>query len=214
MWTFTGSRNERASSSPLHKIEMKKISTLSCKKFLIGCALLLCAHGDTPAQKKTDAPRFEDYAVAVRRGKAAPLNQRSHPLARKYRTLLGQQVKEAGVNFAGHYTLASVGCGTGCSISAIIDARTGRAFFPNEFLGWTSIVGDYEPPEGEELWTFRAGSRLLRVVGRSNIGRTGEERYGASGIYYYEWINNRLRLVKFTPVGSYPEADPPSRQTR
>lgn len=185
------------------------------KKIPVVFALLLCLGGTAAAQEaKSDAPRFEDYSVAVWRGKGAPLNQRSHPLARKYRTLMGEQIKEAGVNFAGRYTLASVGCGTGCSITAFIDARTGRAFFPNELLGWTGIVGDYDPPEGEEPWTYRAGSRLLRAVGRPNIGRMGEERYGASGIYYYEWNNNRLRLVKFTPAGSYPEADPPRKGAR
>jgi hypothetical protein len=185
------------------------------RKILVVFALLVCLHGNIRAQEaKSDAPRFENYAVAVWRGKVAPLNQRSHPLARKYRTLLSQQVRDAGVNFAGRYTLASVGCGTGCSITSIIDARTGRASFPKELLGWTGIVGDYDPPEGEEPWTYRAGSRLLRAVGRPNIGSVGEERYGASGIYYYEWSRNRLRLVKVVPVGSYPDADPPKSGAR
>jgi hypothetical protein len=183
------------------------------KEILVGFALLLSLFSHAAAQqKKTVEPRFEDYAVGVWRGKAASLNQRSHPLARKYRTLLGQQLREEGVNFAGRYTLATVGCGTGCSISAIIETRTGRAFFPKELLGWTGIVGDYEAPEGEEPWTYRADSRLIRLVGRANIGGTGEERYAPSGIYYYEWRNNRLRLVKFTHVGSYPDADPPQKQ--
>lgn len=181
------------------------------KEILVAFALLLCFGVNAAAQQTADAPRFEDYSVFRWMGKVKPLNLRSHPLARKYRTLLRQQVKEEGVNFAGRYTLATVGCGTGCSISAIIDARTGRASFPNELLGWTGIVGDYEPSEGEDLWTYRPGSTLLRLIGRPNIGKVGEERYGASGIYYYEWKNNRLRLVKSVPVGSYPEADPPRR---
>jgi hypothetical protein len=155
------------------------------------------------------APRFEDFAAVVWRGKVAPLDQRSHALARKFRTVIREQREEAGVNFAGHYTIASAGCGTGCSISAVVDARTGRAYFPNEFNGWTSIVGDYEMPEGEEPWTYRAESRLLKAVGRPHIGKPGEERYAASGIYYYEWKNDCLRLIKFIPVGSYPNADPP-----
>lgn len=100
-----------------------------------------------------------------------------------------------------------MGCGTGCSITGIIDARTGRACFPHELNGWTGIVGDYEFPEGEEQGMFRANSRLLRAVGRPNIGNVTEERHGPSGIYFYDWVNNRLRLVQFTPVGSYPEAD-------
>jgi hypothetical protein len=185
---------------------------MSC--LMVACLTLVVAVNPRwTAAQETGAPRFEDYAVAIRRAKVAPLDlQRSHPLARTYRTTIRQQLREEGINFAGHYTLASAGCGTGCSIVAIVDARTGRAYVPKELDGWTSIVGDYEPPEGEEVWTFSAGSRLLRAVGRPNIGRAGEERHGASGIYYYAWTNNRLRLVKFTPVGSYPEADPPERR--
>lgn len=181
---------------------------------LIVACLALVALIDTrrASAQETDAPRLEDYAVAVSREKVAPLDLRSHPLARKYRTMIREQLRQEGVNFAGHYTLASAGCGTGCSIGAIIDARTGRAYFPKELNGWTSIIGDYDPPEGEDLWTFRPGSRLLRGLGRPNIGKAGEERYGASGIYYYEWTNNRLRLVKFTQVGSYSKADPPKRR--
>ncbi|HJR08407.1 MAG TPA: hypothetical protein VJ842_14190 [Pyrinomonadaceae bacterium] len=162
--------------------------------------------------QEAGAPRFEAYRVAVRRGMSAPLNPGSHKLARHYRTLLRRQQRQEGVNFAGHYTLAAVGCGTGCSVTAIIDARTGRAYFPNELDGWTSIVGDYEFAEGEDVRTFRADSRLLRAIGRPNIGKATEERHGPSGIYYYEWINQRLRLVRFKPVGSYPEADPPEKR--
>lgn len=172
--------------------------------------LVLCASVEVRSiAKKTPTPSFEDYPAVVWRGKVAPLNLRSHPLARKFRTVIREQRKEAGVNFAGHYTIASAGCGTGCSITGVIDARTGQAYFPNEFNGWTGIVGDYEIPEGEEPWTYQSGSRLLKAIGRPHIGKPGEERYGPSGIYFYEWKNNRLRQVKFTPVGSYPAADPP-----
>jgi hypothetical protein len=181
-------------------------------RFIVACLSLAAALTAPSLAQERDAPRFEDYPAAVRRGRVAPLDLSSHPLARTYRTLLRQQLREEGVNFAGRYTLASVGCGTGCSISAIIDARNGRAYFPRELTGWTGIVGDYDIPEGEDSWTYRAGSRLLRVVGRPNIGAAREERHGPSGIYYYEWTGRRLRLVRFTHVGSYPKADPPGRR--
>lgn len=179
-------------------------------QFIVACLVLAAgAAGEPSLAQGAAGPRFEDYRVAVRRGRVAPLDVRSHRLARTYRTLMRRQLREEGVNFAGRYTLASVGCGTGCSVTAVIDARDGRAYFPDELNGWTSIVGDYDIPEGEEQRMFRADSRLLRVVGRPNIGRADEERHGPSGIYYYAWANNRLRLVKFVHVGSYPEADPP-----
>jgi hypothetical protein len=162
-----------------------------------------------PAASQSKAPRFKEYRVAVSRDRVTPLDLRSHTLARHYRTLLRQQQRDKGVNFAGRYTLASVGCGTGCSITAIIDARTGKAHFPTELNGWTGIVGDYEPREGEEPWEYHADSRLLRATGRPNIGDPFEERHGPSEIYYYAWDGARLLKVGFTYVGSYPETDPP-----
>jgi hypothetical protein len=178
---------------------------------IVVCLTLCVTVGSRSVAQEAETPRFKDYSVAVRRGRTATLDLRSHRMARTFRTLLRQQLREEGVNFAGHYTLASMGCGTGCSISAIIEARTGRAHFPGELFGWTGIVGDYDPPEGEEPWMFRADSRLLRLVGRPNIGTAKEDRHGPSGIYYYEWVNDRLHLVKFTHVGSYPDADPAKR---
>ena len=186
---------------------------------IIWCSLLCFAAltaVEVTAKAQEQAPRFEDYRVSIWRGKKAPLNLQSHPLAQKYRTLISQQMRDVGINFAGRYTLASMGCGTGCSITAIVDARTGYAYFPKQLSGWIGIVGDYDPPENEDPWTFHSASRLLRAIGRENIGGISDERYGPSGIYYYEWKNNRLRLVKFTHVGSYPDpatpADVPQRR--
>src|SRR4051812_35607375 len=157
---------------------------------VIACVALAASPASHPraqqsAASRSKAPRFKEYRVAVSRGRVTPLNLRSHTLARRYRTLLRGQQRDEGVNFAGRYTIASVGCGTGCSITAIVDAHTGKAYFPTELNGWTGIVGDYEPPEGEEPWTYHANSRLLRATGRPNIGDPLEERHGPSGIYYY-----------------------------
>src|SRR4028119_1917909 len=110
------------------------------EKLLVAFALLFLVVNSV-AQERSDTPRFENYAVTVWRGKVAPLSLGSHPWTRKYRTLLRQQIKEAGVNFAGRYTLASVGCGTGCSITAIIDARPGRGFFPQGRWGGGGRAG-------------------------------------------------------------------------
>jgi hypothetical protein len=46
------------------------------------------------------------------------------------------------------------------------------------------------------------------MLGRPRIGNLKDERYGPSGIYFYEWANDRLRLVKVVKVGSYPTRDP------
>lgn len=42
-----------------------------------------------------------------------------------YRTKL-RQGTALGPNFAGHYTVVLWGCGTGCQVASVVDARTGR----------------------------------------------------------------------------------------
>jgi hypothetical protein len=189
-----------------------KISLLLCAALLVAASAGGAARSQSQGTAREGEPRFQSFPADVYAGRPAPMNLRSHRLARVYRTLLRQQQRQEGINFAGRYTLATVGCGTGCSITAIIDARDGRAYFPRELEGWTGIVGDWDPAEGEDAWEWRADSRLLRVVGRPNVGRAEEERHGPSGVYHYEWTGTRLRLVRFRRVGSYPETDPPTRR--
>lgn len=176
------------------------------RRIVFSLGLMVSFQTIDPAQPK-QPPQFESYAVKVWRGKPAQLNLRSHRLARMYRTALREQMRDEGVNFAGHYTVAAMGCGTGCSITGIVDVRTGRAYFPSVFEGWTSEIGDYQFSEGEDIRTFHPNSRLLKAIGRPRI--SADERWGPSGVYYYDWVNNRLRQVHFVPAGSYPTSDRP-----
>lgn len=172
--------------------------------------VLVISFQSTFLAQKTQEPRFESYGADVWAGKPAPLNLGSHRLARMFRTSIREQLREEGINFAGHYTVAVMGCGTGCSVTAIVDARNGRAYFPRALDGWTSEIGDYQFADGEDIRTFRTNSRLMRMVGRHRL--SAYERWGPSGVYYYEWKNNRLRQVHFVPAGSYPRADSPGIQ--
>ena len=151
--------------------------------------------------QKAEAPRFEDYSADVYAGKPAPVNLRSHSMARMYRTRIREQLNEAGINFAGHYTIAVMGCGTGCSITAIVDARNGNAYFPRVLAGWYVEPG-LDLAEGEDVRTFRTDSRLLKITGAPRL--SAEEKWGPGGVYYYEWKNNQLRQVHFV---SAPKSD-------
>lgn len=132
--------------------------------------------------EEKSAPRFENYRViGIFRGKPAPVKS-SSLRARMFRTRLRENAKD-GVDFAGHYILATWGCGSGCSSIAIIDARTGRVYFtPSLLLVGTALYQELAPLE------FRKDSRLLKVVG----SRNDEE----VGTFYYVWRNNRLKLVR------------------
>lgn len=72
-------------------------------------------------------PVPKDYpAQAIYKGKSAKVDFAKNPRLRKYRTRLSDGIQE-GANFAGHYSVIEVGCGTGCQIVFILDAKTGQS---------------------------------------------------------------------------------------
>jgi|KBSSwiStaDraftv2_1062776.scaffolds.fasta_scaffold112550_1 hypothetical protein len=161
-------------------------------------AVFILPFHSTPIGQSDKAPDFKQYPADVYAGKPAPLNLHSHRMARMYRTSIREQLHEKGINFAGHYTIAVMGCGAGCSITAIVDARNGNAYFPRELDGWNVEPGVYEFGDNEDVQTFRTDSRLLKIIGAPRLG--ADERWGPGGIYYYEWKNDRLRQVQFVPT--------------
>ena len=137
-------------------------------------------------------PTLAQYAVRVEKIKNVKVNLRSHKDANMFRTNLRNAAKE-GVNFAGHYILTTWGCGTNCSQSAIIDARNGRVFFPDELAG--AGFGFCDLPDETEPTVYKANSRLLVLSGHK--GGDLELENGRCGIYYLEWTGTKFKQVKF-----------------
>lgn len=142
-----------------------------------------------------DAPRFEDYPAPRQRVTRAAGPLLATPEARRYRSVLGMGAAR-GPNFAGAFTIARWGCGATCTDFAIIDARSGRVFFP---AGLRPIAGAYvgdDPATGESLYDslrFRPDSRLIVLVGAPQ--RDGR-REGAT---WLEWTGTALRPLRFIP---------------
>ncbi|WP_346915729.1 peptidoglycan-binding domain-containing protein [uncultured Roseibium sp.] len=114
------------------------------------------AAGVVSSQPATPAPgqKFADYPPADTLKTAAQFpdfNGRDRAF-RSYRTRIREGVS-AGVNFAGHYSFVTVGCGTNCRFGYVVDLRTGEVF-------------DF-PYGGEEQYQmdllFSPDSRLLKV---------------------------------------------------
>jgi hypothetical protein len=73
----------------------------------------------------SELPRFEDYAVQEKwGGTAAPVKFQT-PSDREYRTQFTRASKQPP-NFAGHYRVATWGCGTDCLQGGIVDLSTGQ----------------------------------------------------------------------------------------
>jgi len=145
------------------------------------------------------SPAFTDYPATndLRGRPPATVDLASHPLAPRFRTRLREAV-EKGPNFAGRFTIASWGCGSGCVQYAIVDGRNGRVFFPPEVRFVDMMrVAEPEHMSYEDVLRryFRRDSALFIVVGRPLAGQPldGKEE----GIFYYRWTGTALRLVRF-----------------
>jgi len=158
-----------------------------------------------PSDIPKDAPRFEDYPAKSYRGGHVALDLRSHPDAMTYRTRLKAWAKEKP-NFAGHYILATWGCGASCTHITIINVRTGKVFFPDGAR--TNLAVDthhallgnrdvFEVWSGAGTLRYQTDSRLLVLIGMP------EENEENRGISYFVWENERLRRVRFIPKVGY-----------
>jgi hypothetical protein len=143
------------------------------------------------AQKQT-GPAFSAFSVAVEGKKAKSIDFRRSPSASTFRTRL-KEALAGPVDFAGHYIVAGWGCGTGCIYSGVIDTRTGIVYFPIELAGLGVAFNETEYVD--KPLEYRKNSRLLIL--RGSPGVMDNEADKPIGTYYYQWSNNRLRLVKF-----------------
>jgi len=124
-------------------------------------------------------PRFEDYSVAVEVIKNPAQVRIIDAQSRRYRSQLRDASRHAP-DFAGHFVLATWGCGASCVMAAAIDAKTGVVTrLPFTVSNW--------PLEVTEPLVYKPDSRLLVIHGSRN------EK--GNGIYYYELIGHVFKLV-------------------
>jgi hypothetical protein len=148
-----------------------------------------------------DAPTFASYRVAIPQAFDTPkLDLRSNPTARMYRTVLRGEVAR-GPNFAGHYRVAVWGCGSSCSMFAVLNLNTGRVITPERFSYTSGLYLGVDNqkvfPESQKdygLLAFTKDSRLLVVLGDLDEDESRE------GAFYFVLDHERLRLIHSTQV--------------
>ena len=92
--------------------------------------IILIASTAGYSAEPSQSPQFRDFAVTnLFRGKPVDVDLASHPEAPHYRTQLRRQAAQ-GPDFAGHYRIATWGCGSSCAAFAIVDSESGRVYFP------------------------------------------------------------------------------------
>jgi hypothetical protein len=137
------------------------------------------------SQSVINSLSFESFPVEkIICNSSAPINLSNNSNAYKFRTVLTEGAKQ-GVNFAGHYTIVTWGCGTSCQVLAVIDRQTGQVYFP-EIVA--SVGFDY-----------KIDSSLLIVNPSQNLQKVPEQyrqTYGETT--YYKWENNQ-----FIPLSNF-----------
>lgn len=152
-------------------------------------------HTIRAADLPKNPPRFDQYpAVEPFTGHIAKPDVHTQPMARLFRTRI-REGAQTGPNFAGHYTLVFWGCGAGCLGLAIVDANTGKVFFPPNLGSVDNLNVAYEELESPDgrLVQFQRDSRLLVVIG--GINEAPELR----GISYFVWEGHKMRRIRFVP---------------
>lgn len=146
------------------------------------------------ATAQTDrVPLFNEHPASISNTVARDIDFRSHKDARMFRTRLREALR-GGVNFAGRYIVATWGCGTGCVSGAIIEARTGKVFFPKELSPF--IAGNYYDDDDKPI-EYRRNSSLLIMDGAAGTGNEVDEP--SFGKYYLVWKGNSFEQLRFEP---------------
>ena len=96
------------------------------------------------------------------------------------------QLERPGPNFAGHYIIVEIGCGSPCVVMAIVDALTGRIYNPpmSEGLAVPHLGGGPWLPAVE----FRLDSSLTIMRPCPNRGPVDD--------HYFLWKDNQWQLIR------------------
>lgn len=114
-----------------------------------------------------NAMDFNQYPVSIYTGKKAPINYKSYPDAKMFKTRINEAYNAKKPDFAGKYSVAVWGCGTSCVVYTMIDRRDGKIYPLSELAFEASDTGklscedvaDFMVTVSELL--YQANSRLL-----------------------------------------------------
>ncbi|GJI88145.1 MULTISPECIES: hypothetical protein [Duganella] len=156
---------------------MKILSTLAA-------ATILLAPPQASGAADASPPQFSSHQVSdIYSGPTA----KPRLLTKKDREF-GSRLREAAaqhVNFAGHFVVATWGCGASCVMGAILDARSGKV----TWLPFIICCGDYDSAMPVD---FRPDSALIVFKGMRN-------EQGPGGTYYYVYERDKLKLLAEQP---------------
>lgn len=104
----------------------------------------------------------------------------NYEFKKMFRTATKDDIKENGVNFAGHFCFTYWGCGSPCKLSAVVDLKTGKVY-----NGLPAGLG----------YSFRKDSRLM-VVNPPDSTNWYEITIPYAIPEEYEWDGTEFKRIK------------------
>lgn len=139
-----------------------------------------------PIATLNKTPKYESYPAKVVYAEAQPPLVLATKLAKRYKTVITEESAKP-VNFAGHYRVATWGCGTDCRGFAIINKQTGAVYTLPGLVEVAGVMGIEE-----DRLAFKADSRLFVITGIQNDSIEGK--------FFYLWEKEKLRLLAKHPI--------------
>ncbi|MDY0388015.1 MAG: hypothetical protein RBT65_12985 [Methanolobus sp.] len=134
--------------------------------------------------------------IEAYKGEPMPVNFESNPDAKLFRTNITNQVAE-GANFAGHYAVATWGCGTNCIGYAIVDVITGDVidyvpYYPSQTItGFGFSIDKNILVFNPKIHTDEDGYQSNGYKEERTIKEIVEEDYSAGyGRIYYDLVES------------------------
>jgi hypothetical protein len=141
------------------------------------CLLLFASLFSSAAWGQSHPPQFKEYPVTEQyTGPRAAPKLTPGTAAWYFRTRIREAARQKP-NFAGHYVLATWGCGAECLSSAIIDVKTGEVYTDGGSVCCWFSPSLPEKPENFEPVAFRVTSRLVVFTGMLNEEGRNEPHY-------------------------------------
>ncbi len=133
------------------------------------------AVADKPAHDYWKTIDFEKYGVEVATNSTkAPLDWADYPEAKDFKTRIIEAYKRDEIDFAGHYILATFGCGASCIMGFMVDVRNGKI---------------YDLPLGEENSCLFAEDRVVcKSTSRLFIAGICKQNIEDKNVYYKSYL--------------------------
>ncbi len=165
-----------------------------------GCADLLLAQSQY-LEKEKQSEKFTFSAFPVKYApitKPTDLDTKSNEFAREFRTMIRSEMAKEGVNFAGHYSVVSVGMtGWGASYY-IVDRLNGKAYIFPYLMSLLDVRKD------SNLLIMDSKPLIKKILDDpgSPCTNTGSmyRFYPELRPFYFLWENNKLKLLGPTSI--------------